>query len=561
MEKKAEGLYWTPRGGNGTNLMWGSCHEYTSVVEKNGETKQDTVLIDLGQFESPHKIGTGDLVGKYNKIVPDVTDLVDTPDCPTDTVKASALLLTHGHSDHIEGIYEYAMMGAKLPPVYASEYTFKLLQAGFVARGLDWKDYIEPHVVKEKDVLHFGEMTVEVAAAPHSVPGSLSFKVSNENASVFHSGDMRLEEKSYIRQGADLAHFAQMGKDGVDFAVMDACAAGTDGYTRTETQIHDTFTTVFAENESRQAVVVVPPGHVERIATVLQAAKDAGRQVVIDGGPIMYAHLMGLEDGELLEKFPNVVPAEKLKDTKNSVILTCGIYASYDNESSPLVRALKQGEKFSCMDDDALVVIAHEEESLKDMFVKSGLYPRAKVVSGKDIKGLFGGGHAQKEDLKVLVNLLNPRCVAPMHAPTKIAEEFNFLMTREGRDTLTFSESKDGKAAGSVHNGDTIRIVRGEKPQVVETRDMQAFCFRHSVVTERLDFPPYEKTTFEQSKITDRHSYRELGINTEARDAGFVKRNEKREKLEAKKQAYRAAVKKSRRLSNIVRGKLVQNDR
>ena len=511
-----EGLYWTAHGGNGTNLMWASCHEYTSVVkDADGREHEDKILVDLGQFEGARSIGGDAFGGRFDKIVPDVSNIL--PSSKDNETKAQALFLTHGHTDHFDGVFEYAMAGEKLPPIYASEYTLKLLEAGFVERGLDWRDYIEPHVVKEKDVLRFGEMTVEVATAPHSIPGSLGFKISNEKASVFHSGDIKLEEKSFIRQGADLKQFARIGEQGLDFAVMDACGAREQGHAFNEEQAYDVFKGLFDENANRQAVVVVPPAHVERIATVLQAAKDAGREVVIDGGSVMNAHLLGLEDGELLDKFPNIVSASDVKDTRNAVVLTSGVFAKYDNEDSPLVRAVKNGQKYDKMDDDALVLIAHHHNSLKTMLHDSGLYPAATVLDDSDVEGLYAPGHARLEDLKDLLGLLKPACVAPVHAPANVVADFNKELTACGYGVV---------GDRPVRNGDTVRIVSGQKPEIVETRDQGALCFIHRDGKEG-----------ERVASCEKHTYGELEINTENR--ANDNRMSVRASLEEKRSAYR----------------------
>lgn len=511
-----EGMYWTAHGGNGTNLMWASCHEYTSVVkDANGRAHEDKILVDLGQFEAARKIGGEAFGGRFDKIVPDVSGVL--PSSESGETKAQALFLTHGHTDHFNGVFEYALAGFELPPVYASEYTLKLLEAGFIERGMDWRKYIEPHVVKEKDVLHFGDMTVEVATAPHSIPGSLGFKISNEKASVFHSGDIKLEETSYIRSGADLKQFAQIGAQGLDFAVMDSCGAREKGHAFNEKQAYGVFKGLFDENANRQAVVVVPPAHVERIATVLQAAKDAGREVVIDGGSVMDAHLLGLQDGELLDKFPNIVAAQDVKDSRNAVVLTSGVFAKYDNEDSPLVRALNKGEKYDKMDDDALVLIAHQHASLKTLIHDSGLYPAVTVLDDSDISGLYAPGHARLDDLKDLLGLLKPAAVAPVHAPANVVADFNKELVASGYGVV---------GDRPVRNGDTVKIVSGQKPEIVETLDHGALCFTHGVVNG-----------VERVESCEKHTYGELGINTENRVDGS--RRKLRASLEEKRSAYR----------------------
>lgn len=550
MQEKDAGLYWTPHGGNGTKLMWASCHEYTSVVENgDGSKSTDRILVDLGQFESPDKISDN----KYSKIIPDVSALIDVPGHESDDVKAQALLLTHGHSDHFDSVFEYARMGAKLPPIYGSEYTLRLLKEGFVSRGMKWEDHVDLHTIKENDVLQLGSMTVEVVTAPHSIPGSLGFKISNPSASIFHSGDIKLEEKSFIRQGADLSQLARLGDDGIDLAVMDACGAAKTGHAYGLQDEFDVCCEQFGKHEGKQVVVVLPPAHVELIACVMAAAKESGREVVVEGGPIMESHLLGLEVGELQDKFPNFVEsADKLKDKNNSVVITCGIHAGETDgdEYSPFLHGLRRGEKFAPMQDDAVVLIAEKKDVLVPFIEK--VYPEAKIYTAADkgLERLHAPGHACSEDLQDLFKLLKPKCVAPVHT------------SEENRGTFNKDAVKNGwtivEGNRSVQNGDTVKVVSGQPARIVDSRTERAFCFDHEIVQTVLDNGLF-RMDVKQSDVYYGVSYAALGITgdkTTEKPQEFSYQPSKRERrklCEKNKEQYlqdkQAEAKKKREVS------------
>ena len=548
MKYEEEGLFWRPFGGCGTNDMWASTHEYTGVTrdEKTGKLVQESILVDLGAFVNASSKGEG----QYNAVVPGVGGLIPVPGQENDgEPKAKALLLTHAHADHIGGVVEYALMGAKLPPIYASGYTLNILKNEFASRGLDWKKYLNPqdlHEINAKDVLQIGNMTVEVGAAPHSIPGSFCFKIKTPNATVFHSGDMKEEKISYIGEGADLSQLQNMGKDGIDFAVMDACDTKYEGHTRSEADVHDAYVDTFnGSGKGRQVVAVVPAAHLERIATVLQAAKDAGRDVVIDGGPFMIAQLTGLNEGELKKRFPNLRAAGEVTDRSNAVLITSGIHGlsnGKNTELSPLVDALAHHRKYDKMDDNALILVGHAKENLSPLLADKELYPDVTIEKNPD---LHVPGHAQEEDFMNLLRALDVKHVAPVHVGHKYGEDI--------RKKLIDGHQADPSAplpmSRVLRNGDVVRIVHGQTPQIVETRDVDAYCLKHEEKTgengEKI-LSPAEKP--------ERRSYRDLGINTEVNDTEDLKIRAEiqynKDKTLKKRAAGKAAAKRRKRSGN-----------
>ena len=153
-----DALYWSPRGGNNAMDGWGSCHKFTSeqMDAETGKIEKDTIIVDLGQHERPAMFGGG----QYDNIVPDLADCLEIPNGEPveESDKAKAIFLTHGHSDHISGVFAYAMAGVKLPPVYGSEFTLNMVKKGFVERGIPADKQPELREIKAGQTVEIGNI-------------------------------------------------------------------------------------------------------------------------------------------------------------------------------------------------------------------------------------------------------------------------------------------------------------------------------------------------------------------------------------------------------------------
>ena len=341
-----------------------SSYCYTSVVQDpvSKKPKTQTVLIDLGRYESPEKIGKGE----YNCVTPDIMDILKDD-------KPAALFLTHAHSDHVDGVFEYvqraleAMKKGKefpdFPPVVASPTVIAMLEDGFSKRGINrakWKKVLkmEPiHAgqtavivdgkveiydkdkVPGKNELPKDALTVKATVAPHSIPDSLSFTLDNGAAKVFHSGDFRPDTTSTVSeviaraaatkkfsflQGVMPAYNEKTIPQDCDMAVVDyGNAATTDSVTgdhaRTEAQIVENYKNVMtAEPSDKEIVALIQSNHVERLFSIIKAGIQQGRPVIIDGGTEMDLHLMSVLNA-INEERPFGAPEVKLQDLFNSL--------------------------------------------------------------------------------------------------------------------------------------------------------------------------------------------------------------------------------------------------
>ncbi|MGN0904056.1 MAG: MBL fold metallo-hydrolase [Alphaproteobacteria bacterium] len=467
--EQKEGLYWTPRGGNNAADIWSSCHMFESVVQngQTGKTEKDKILVDVGQIESVRNFADG----KYDCAVPVLDDCLEIPGqaAPAEGEKVQAIFITHGHSDHINGLLEYARMGVELPPVYASPFTINMIMEGFVSRRVDWDRMPELRPIGAGDKVTVGNMTVEALQAPHSIPGSLAFKISNPEASIFHSGDIKADPSSFLDKGLDEKALRRIGQDGgVDLMTFDATATHMEGHARHEAEICSAYEKLFRENGERQIIAPISAAHMERLATVVAAAERAGKHVIIDGGPSMDRHILGLSYAEMhLDKmFSGIkVMTRQQAEQENislekTVTITTGIYA---NPGDPFSQALKgENDRFALREDAVIIapLIGDRYEKLEKLIAESPKTAKATLITGREHPDLYGSGHAQKDDFRRIASCINPRNVAPIHCSEKMADSLIQLCREEGYSAFP----------RQTHNGETMRVSAKDGCEIVGYR-------------------------------------------------------------------------------------------
>lgn len=515
--KEKDGLYWTPHGGNNVNDIWASCHTFSSVTTNDqGKREKTTVIVDLGQNEIPSKFARGE----FDKVVPALNDCLSIPHAKAvaEQDQARALFLTHSHSDHIEGVFEYLRMGVKLPPVYASQYTLNALTAGFINRQIDSSCWPEMREIKSGETIEIGNMKVDVFPASHSIPGAFSFKISNADTSVFHSGDTKADESSYVGSAVDLASYEKIGKEGgVDLMTFDATATHLPGHATYESEVFKAYSELFGEYDGRQIIAALPPAHMERLATVVSAAQAAGKDVIIDGGPSLERNILALQSAGY--DFKEICPEIKVmnagssqaqkSDPEKCVTITTGVYLE---KHSPFVRKIKGEESSFVLKDNAVVVVPtsgdrHEKlhKELADAKTVSGL----TVVTSNEKPGIYGSGHAQSDDFKKLASLIRPKKVVPIHCSKKMSEQLNTLARQTGYSTFK----------RPVYNGETVHVSAKSGCEIVRSKEPSWYGIKHmhgAAGGAKTVFARVSDYGYSRPRANTRHQY----IEQRRREAG-----------------------------------------
>ena len=357
------------------------------------------LIIDCGVlFPEEHQPGV-DLV------LPDFTHLQDRWD------DVEAVILTHGHEDHIGGV-PYLIQAGLRAPLVGSRFTLGLLDAKLTERRLD-SDETE---VAAGQTVQFGPFTCEFIAVNHSIPDALAVAVTTEAGTLFHTGDFKADMTPLDGRLTDLAAFYRLGDRGVDLLLSDSTNADVPGFVATERDIGPVLDRVIGEATGR-VFVVCTSSHVHRIQQVLNAARNRQRHVAIIGRS-MIRNVRIADDLGYLNVPPGLVlsveEVNKLPDDGMLVLCT----GSQGEPAAALSRMARGQHKDFTLSEGDMVIFASSlipgNESAVYRLIDRLAYSGVDVVTRQQAP-IHVSGHAAAGELTGVLNALRPRNFMPVH--------------------------------------------------------------------------------------------------------------------------------------------------
>lgn len=384
------GLRVTPFGGLGEVGRNMTAFEYDGRL----------LLVDCGVlFPEDHQPG-------IDLILPDWSSIRDRLD------EVEALVLTHGHEDHI-GATPYLLRERGDIPLVGSKLTLALLDSKLREHRL--KETVH-HVVKEGDRLTFGPFELEFVAVNHSIPDALAVAIRTRAGMVLHTGDFKMDQLPLDGRITDLRAFARLGEEGVDLFLTDSTNAETPGFTPAEKKITPVIDQVFRESQQR-IIVACFASHVHRVQQVLDAAYAHERQVAYVGRSMVRNMGIARDLGYLK------VPPGVLVDTKDladlppdrQVLISTG---SQGEPMSALSRIAQRNHNFVHIEEGDTVLLASSLIPGNENAVYRVINGLARWGANVVHKGnalVHVSGHASAGELLYCYNIVQPRNVLPVH--------------------------------------------------------------------------------------------------------------------------------------------------
>ncbi len=361
---------------------------------------QDTiVVIDAGlMFPEEELLG-------IDVVIPDITYLLENKE------KVKAVLLTHGHEDHV-GALPYLLREMDVP-VYGSRLTLGIVEGKLKEHDLSCQNL---HVVKPRDVLKIGPFDLEFLRVSHSIPDAMGIAIHTPMGIILHTGDIKLDQTPVDGQVVDFRKLAELGDKGVLVMVGDSTNAVKPGFTMSEKVVGNTFDDLFGKCEGR-IIVTTFASNVHRIQQVICTAQRYGRKVSIVGRSMVNNVKISQELGYIdmpegilieMEEISNYPPHEV-------VIVTTG---SQGEPMSALTRMATADHRWVSIEPGDTVIISATpipgNEKLVGKTVDLLFRQGAEVIYEKTM-GVHVSGHASQEELKILLNLIRPRYFIPVH--------------------------------------------------------------------------------------------------------------------------------------------------
>ncbi|MDN6683170.1 MAG: ribonuclease J [Bifidobacterium crudilactis] len=402
-----------------------------NVIEYNGHI----LLIDCGVLFPEEEQPGVDL------ILPDFSYIKDRLD------EVDALVLTHGHEDHIGGV-PYLLKLRPDIPLIGSKLTLAFVDAKCKEHRLN-PTMVE---VEGRDKLKVGPFTLEFITVTHSIPDALAVSVKTPAGHIIDTGDMKLDQLPLDHKITDLREFSRLGEQGVDLLMVDSTNAEVPGFVKPETTIGPALDRAFAE-ATRKIIVASFSSHVHRVQQVVDAAHKNGRKVVFVGRSMVRNMGIASDLGYLHLPENTVVDLKQAHDIQDDKI----VYMCTGSQGEPMAalgRIADGTHRDITVNEFDTVVLAsslipgneHGVYRVINKLIRMG----ARVIN-KDNAAIHVSGHADEGELLYFYNIVQPKCAMPIHGENRHLVANGLIAVKTGVDPQNVVLAEDGDVVDLYH--------------------------------------------------------------------------------------------------------------
>ncbi len=409
------------------------------------ETNDDLVVVDCGLMFPDEEMFGVDIV------INDFTYLRERAD------KFRALLVTHGHEDHIGGI-PYLLREFPTVPIVGSPLSLALIRAKLKEhKPGEW----DAREVEPGDRVKFGAIEAQFIHINHSLAGACALAIRTPVGTVFHTGDFKFDQTPIDGDPADFASIAKVGEEGVLLMLSDSTNAERPGHTLSERIVGEAFSNIFARAKGR-IIVTSFASNVPRIQQVIDQSKRFGRKVAFLGrslqNVVQFARQLGYLD------IPDGIVI-KLEDVDQHAAETVCVMTtgSQGEPMSALTRlSVRDHKLFKIVPGDTVVISATPIPGNEKSVAKTinNLYRLGAHVIHGSSGNAHVSGHASQEELLLMLNLVRPKYFIPIHG------EYRMLVTH-GR--LAQQTGVAGDNVFVTENGDVMQFTAESAGKVGRT--------------------------------------------------------------------------------------------
>ena len=366
------------------------------------EWEDDIIVIDAGlMFPETELLGV-------DIVVPDISYLVENKQ------RVRAIILTHGHEDHIGGL-PWILSEIKVP-VYATEFTLAYVEGKLDEHHmLDETELIE---IAPKAKFSIGPFTVEPIRVTHSLVDCVALAIDTPVGVVIHTGDFKIDLSPLDDEAFDLHTFAEYGKRGVLALLQDSTNVERPGYTPSERAVRPRLDEIFSR-ANKKLFFSCFSSSIYRIQIAMELARAHGRKVAILGRSMVESTEIAQDLGYI--DVPNglIINPGQMKDYPVDQLMIL-ISGTQGEPMSALSRAAVDNHKHARIDKGDTVVLSSRiiPGNEKGIFrVIDHLYRRdANVIYDDGSQGLIHvSGHGSQEEMRLLINLVRPKFFIPVH--------------------------------------------------------------------------------------------------------------------------------------------------
>src|SRR3989339_1056551 len=368
------------------------------------EIDDDIVVIDAGMHFSNEETPGVDYV------IPNTTYLEERKE------KIKALIITHGHLDHIGGV-PLVLSRIGNPPVYSRNLSILLMrkrQAEFPQLPA-----MKEHIVEKDEIITCGKIKIKFFGVMHTVPDSMGIIIETKHGWIVNPGDYKLDQVDGIVTPEEEKEYSIFDKARVLLLMTDSTNIENEGYALPEKKVHQGLENLIKRINGR-IIIAAFASHITRLAHVVKIAENLGKKIALDGRSMKTNIEVAIEAGFFKPKKGTLIPIEEAGNypPNKVVVLMTG---AQGEEFSSLNRASnKSHTKFSLHKGDTIILSASivpgnelQVQKMKDGLSRQGVKIISYRTAGEDF--VHATGHGNKEDIRWLHKKTNPKFFIPIH--------------------------------------------------------------------------------------------------------------------------------------------------
>lgn len=408
----------------------------------------EIIIIDAGvMFPESELLGV-------DYVIQDVTYLKQNEN------KIKALIITHGHEDHIGGI-PFLLQNVEIPVIYAPRVAADLIKNKLEDRNIGYKNI---EVFDEKTFIKFKNLQVEFVATTHSIPDSYAIAIHTPNGVIFETGDFKFD-LTPIGPMANLHKMAELGKKGVKLLLSESTNSLSEGFSKSENLVDEALDDIVAKHHAR-LIIATFASNIYRVKHIVETCRKYGRKIVVFGRSMETSINLAINNGLIQDKsiIVDYNHAKNLK--KNEVCILCT--GSQGEPLAALSRIANGTHKQITLIPDDLVVLssnpipgnaASVNKVINKLYLKG-----VKVFTNSEFSDIHASGHANAEELKLMLRLIKPEYFMPIHGEYRMLKKHSDMAISCGvkPENIFICENGD-----SVEIKDGI-VKRGPKVQAAD---------------------------------------------------------------------------------------------
>ena len=392
-----------------------------------------------------------DLLG-IDYVIPDYTFLKENQ------AKIKALLITHGHEDHIGGI-PFLLQTINIPRIYAPAQAKALIDKKLEERNIKYKNiftYTEKTKIKTK---HFN---IEFFRTTHSIPDSHGIAIDTPNGMIVMTGDFKMD-LTPIGPMFNIHKMAKIGEKGVKLLMSDSTNATVKGVSISESVVDENLSEIFETEKNNRIILATFASNIYRLKHIIEICKKNNRKVALFGRSMETSIDIAIKCGYIKDKKIIITPEEANKLSPSKVCLLC---TGSQGEALAALSRIANGShrQIKLMPKDIVIFSSSPIPGNAASVAKTinKLYLKGVKVYTNEANEIHSSGHANQDELKLMIRLFNPKYFAPYHG------EYRMLKTH---CDLAIECNIPKNNTFILENGDILEI---SKDKVVNKGKLQA---------------------------------------------------------------------------------------